>query len=120
MLDEGPTHKVKRIVVRSGKRLSYQRHVRRSEHWFVVEGRGVVTLDGDRIDVRPGSTVDVSTGVAHRVANSGTVNLVLSKSSMATTSERTTSCGSRTTSVGSPCDDGRQPRVDHTRVGSCP
>lgn len=42
---------VKRIVVWPGKRLSYQVHGRRTEHWFVVEGWGVVTLDRARIDV---------------------------------------------------------------------
>ena len=40
-------HKVKRIEVLPGKRLSYQRHARRSEHWFVVRGTAVVTLDGE-------------------------------------------------------------------------
>ncbi len=47
VLEDEPTHKVKRITVRPGKRLSYQRHARRAEHWFVVGGRATVTLDGE-------------------------------------------------------------------------
>ena len=42
VLEDGPTFKVKRIEVLPGKRLSYQRHARRSEHWFVVHGTGDV------------------------------------------------------------------------------
>ena len=76
VIDEGRSHKVKRIVVRPGKRLSYQLHSRRSEHWFVVAGRGIVTLDGDRIEVDAGGTIDVATGVAHRVENPGLDDLV--------------------------------------------
>ena len=34
-------HKVKRIVVYSGKRLSLQRHKRRSEHWHIVDGEPI-------------------------------------------------------------------------------
>ena len=49
---------------------------RRSEHWFVVAGEGVVTLDGSRIEVRGGDAVDVHRGGAHRIHNTGTVPLV--------------------------------------------
>ena len=77
VLDEDVGHKVKRIVVAAGKRLSYQFHQRRAEHWFVVQGTGVVTLDGDTVSVRTGDTVDVPTGVAHRIENVGADDLVL-------------------------------------------
>ena len=36
--DDEADHKVKRIEVTPGKRLSYQSHAKRSEHWFVVSG----------------------------------------------------------------------------------
>jgi mannose-6-phosphate isomerase len=36
VLDEGENFKVKRIEVLPEKRLSYQSHKRRAEHWFVV------------------------------------------------------------------------------------
>jgi mannose-6-phosphate isomerase len=47
VLDEGPDYKVKTITVLPGKRISYQRHARRQEHWLVVHGMGLVTLDGE-------------------------------------------------------------------------
>jgi mannose-6-phosphate isomerase len=67
---------VKRISVLPGQRLSYQRHRFRSEHWFVVAGSGVVTLDDVDLPVGPRTTVDIPAGVAHRVANHGTDDLV--------------------------------------------
>src|SRR5437868_4471290 len=71
VLSDEPTHKVKRITVEPGHRLSYQRHAYRSEHWFVVAGEGVVTLDGDARSVAAGSAIDVPVGVAHRIASTG-------------------------------------------------
>jgi mannose-6-phosphate isomerase len=76
VLAEGDGFKVKTIEVRPEQRLSYQRHARRSEHWFVVAGAGVVTLDGDRLEVRSGDAVDIPRGAAHRIHNTGAVPLV--------------------------------------------
>jgi mannose-6-phosphate isomerase len=71
VLAEADDHKVKTISVLPGKRLSYQTHARRSEHWLVVRGSGVVTLDGRDIPVQAGVAVDVPTGAAHRIENTG-------------------------------------------------
>ncbi|MBA2495519.1 MAG: phosphomannose isomerase type II C-terminal cupin domain [Acidimicrobiia bacterium] len=76
VLDDAPDHKVKRIEVLPGKRLSYQRHARRAEHWFVVSGTAEVTLDGDVVVLRPGEAIDIAQGAAHRVANPGEALLV--------------------------------------------
>ena len=72
VLDEAPDYKVERITVVAGKRLSYQRHARREEHWLVVHGAGRVTLEGEEFDVLSGTAVDVPVGAAHRIANTGT------------------------------------------------
>ena len=76
VLDEADGYKVKRIEVLPGKRLSYQKHSRRSEHWMVVQGTARLTLDGDERTVRTGETVDVAVGAAHRIENPGTELLV--------------------------------------------
>lgn len=76
VLDEGAGYKVKRIEVLAGKRLSYQRHARRAEHWMVVSGAATVTLDGREISLAAGDTVDIAVGSAHRVANPGEETLV--------------------------------------------
>ncbi|MDQ1725900.1 MAG: hypothetical protein QOG52_2928 [Frankiaceae bacterium] len=64
-------HQVKTITVAAGRRLSYQTHARRSEHWYVVSGSGQVTLSGVVIAVEAGSSVDVPVGAPHRIANTG-------------------------------------------------
>lgn len=69
VLDEGEYYKVKRLEVLPEKRLSYQRHQRRSEHWFVIRGTAKVTLNGSSFLVKAGEAVDVPQGTAHRVEN---------------------------------------------------
>lgn len=76
VLDEGDGYKVKRIEVLPGKRLSYQRHAQRAEHWVVVCGEARVTLDGEEIVVRAGEDIDIAVGAAHRVENPGAERLV--------------------------------------------
>ncbi len=69
VLDDASTHKVKRIEVLPGKRLSYQKHFRRSEHWMAVAGRAKVTLNDREITLNPGDTVDIPVGAWHRIEN---------------------------------------------------
>jgi mannose-6-phosphate isomerase len=75
--DDLPDHKVKRLVVWPGKRLSYQRHARRAEHWFIVSGTATVTLDGTVFQVPAGQAIDIPLESAHRVANEGDTDVVL-------------------------------------------
>ena len=76
VLDEGEGFKVKRIEVLPKKRLSYQKHARRAEHWFVVQGTAKVTLDDQEITKRAGEAIDIAIGAAHRVENPGDELLV--------------------------------------------
>jgi mannose-6-phosphate isomerase len=71
VLEDAPTHKVKRIDVLPGRRLSYQRHQRRAEHWFILAGSAEVTLDGALLRLGPGQSIDVPRTAAHRIANVG-------------------------------------------------
>ena len=76
VLDEGDNYKVKRIEVLPGKRLSYQKHSKRAEHWVVVQGTARVTLDDNEITVPTGEAIDIGVGAAHRVENQGQEPLV--------------------------------------------
>lgn len=71
VLEDRPTHKVKRIWVHPGQRLSYQKHFRRSEHWVIVEGRARVTLDGKKILLGHGESVEIPLEATHRIENIG-------------------------------------------------
>lgn len=76
VLQETSTHKVKCIWVNPGKRLSYQRHQKRAEHWFIVSGDADVTIDGATRRVGAGDTVEFGIGVLHRIHNIGEDELV--------------------------------------------
>jgi len=69
VLDVGSDYKVKRLEVLPKKRLSYQKHERRSEHWFIVRGKGKITLNGVKKLVKKGDFVDISAGMAHQIEN---------------------------------------------------
>ena len=53
ILLEEPTYKVKRIVVNPNQKFSLQYHNHRSEYWTVVEGSGIITIDGSEYDGVP-------------------------------------------------------------------
>lgn len=76
VLGGGDGYQVKKIVVAPNRRLSYQRHAHRSEHWLVVGGAGQVVLDGRTRDVVVGHVVDIPIGQLHRIGNTGTEPLV--------------------------------------------
>lgn len=69
-------HKIKRITVLPGKRLSLQSHKRRSEHWHVVSGQALATLDDENLALGPGDSVDIPAGARHRIANRGSDPMV--------------------------------------------
>jgi len=76
VLSDLPDHKVKRIVVYPGKRLSLQRHRRRCEHWTIVSGAALVTRDSEHMFLKEGESVDITLGAIHRVFNPGEQELV--------------------------------------------
>ena len=77
VLADEVTHKVKRIVIHPGQRLSLQRHRGRSEHWFFVRGDAVVVRDDMKIALTAGQSVDIPRGAWHRILNVGRQDLVL-------------------------------------------
>ena len=76
VLQETPFFKVKCIWVTPGKRLSYQRHERRAEHWYIVQGEAEVTLNGTISHHVPGDTVEIKTGDLHRISNVSDIDVI--------------------------------------------
>ena len=54
-----------------GGRLSYQYHHKRSQAWTILEGTGVITLDGQDKEYTIGQTVLIPQGVKHHIENKG-------------------------------------------------
>src|SRR5690554_7615730 len=76
VLEDAPTHKVKRIEVKPKGRLSYQYHYKRSEVWTMVSGEAIVTLDGKSIPLKAGDVIEIPKKAKHRIENPGTETLV--------------------------------------------
>jgi mannose-1-phosphate guanylyltransferase len=77
ILDESNGYKVKRIVVKPGKRLSLQKHHHRSEHWIVVSGTAVVTRGTETFTVNANESTYIPMGEVHRLENVGKIPLVM-------------------------------------------
>lgn len=71
VLADAPDHKVKRVVIHPGHRLSLQRHKRRAEHWHAISGRAVVIREEERLPLLPGQSVDIPPSAWHRIQNEG-------------------------------------------------
>lgn len=71
VLYETDSYKVKRIVVRSGQRLSLQRHKQREEHWTVVEGEPHIQIGDELRQYKPGDTLYIPKQAVHRLQNTG-------------------------------------------------
>ncbi len=63
--------KVKRILVKKGKRLSLQSHKHRSENWTVVQGKSLITLDTEVKQYVREDSVFIPSGTKHRIENIG-------------------------------------------------
>jgi mannose-6-phosphate isomerase len=76
ILQESAIHKTKCIYVQAGMRLSYQRHQKRAEHWFIVQGSAEVTLEGKVSQLSSGDTISIGIGQLHRIANIGNTEVI--------------------------------------------
>jgi mannose-6-phosphate isomerase len=75
VISDEPDLKVKKIYVYPGKRLSLQRHQRRSEHWYIIRGQAIVTLGSRDVHLESGNSIDIPQGSFHRIMNAGKENL---------------------------------------------
>ncbi|AGY76824.1 mannose-1-phosphate guanylyltransferase/mannose-6-phosphate isomerase [Clostridium autoethanogenum] len=73
--EEKNSFKIKRIKVSQGKKLSYQMHYHRSEHWIVVKGMAKMTIDDVERLVPAGESIFIKPGQKHRLENPGKVPL---------------------------------------------
>jgi len=77
ILDDTDRYKVKEITVKPGKRLSLQKHTRRSEYWVVVKGDADIQVGDAIYKKKAGESVFIPSGEKHRLANSGSCPVVI-------------------------------------------
>lgn len=77
ILLEGEAYKVKRLIVKPKQRLSLQYHLKRSEVWVVVQGKGLITRGEEVIECEKGAFIDIPLETKHRIENTGTEDFVI-------------------------------------------
>lgn len=75
VLEDALTHKVKKIFVKPGHRLSLQYHKHRAEVWTIITGMATVTLNDEVKDFLPGEVIRIPRGAQHRIANNSEEDL---------------------------------------------
>ena len=71
ILIDKPSYKVKRFIVKNGKRLSLQYHNKRDKNWVIVQGKACVQLDRDGENCKVyerGESLYISRFTPHRVS----------------------------------------------------
>lgn len=77
ILENTAGYKIKRIMVKPGKRLSLQKHFHRNEHWIVLSGTATVTVGDKTYLVHPNESTYIKAGEIHRLANLGKIPLTI-------------------------------------------
>lgn len=74
VLFESSQFKIKKIAVYPLKRTSLQRHKYRDEHWFFLNGEGIVTIENEKgkkitKKIKRGSSINIEKIEWHRLEN---------------------------------------------------
>ena len=75
VLKSGEGFKVKSIIVRPSQKLSLQLHHKRAEHWIIVKGEALITLDLKQIRLKNNENIYIPKESKHRVENPGEIPL---------------------------------------------
>jgi mannose-1-phosphate guanylyltransferase len=57
----------KRIMIKAGKNLSYQYHLKRSEIWTVINGTGELVIDDKHTAINAGDVIQIPRGSKHSI-----------------------------------------------------
>lgn len=76
-IDQGQRYQVKRITVNPGQKLSVQMHHHRAEHWIVVAGTALVSINGIDTLLSENQSVYIPLGAVHALENPGKIPLEL-------------------------------------------
>lgn len=68
-------HKVKKLVIYKGGKLSLQHHHHRVEHWIVVKGIAKVTTGDKEFYLRENESTSIPSMTIHRLENPGNIDL---------------------------------------------
>ena len=69
VLSDGNDIKVKIISIDPGQSISYQYHLKRSEHWIITKGSGELTIDDQKKNVGVNDQVFIPVNAKHKIRN---------------------------------------------------
>ncbi len=75
ILLDNPDHKVKKITVYPGEKLSLQSHNHRAEHWIVTKGSALIVNGDQEIALQKNESTFIPIFAKHRLSNPGKINL---------------------------------------------
>jgi mannose-1-phosphate guanylyltransferase len=75
VLLESLMYKIKKITVKPKAKLSLQKHFHRSEHWIVISGTALVTINDNKVLLKPNESTYIPIGAIHRLENPGLIPL---------------------------------------------
>lgn len=71
ILHKEPGYQIKRIHVEADQRISLQSHKHRSEHWYIIQGLGVVEIEEEAFEIGVGDSITIAVGEVHRITAVG-------------------------------------------------
>ena len=76
-ISSSKSHKIKKLTVLPGKKLSLQSHSKRSEHWVVISGVATVTKNNKEFILNKDESTFIPVNVKHRLVNTSKALLIL-------------------------------------------
>ena len=77
VLEVGEKYTLKKLIVKSGGRLSFQNHKHRSEHWVVVQGKAEVRINDETSFLETNQYIYIPLKAKHQLANNNTEDLIV-------------------------------------------
>jgi mannose-1-phosphate guanylyltransferase len=74
--EDGKERLTKKLTLLPGKLISYQSHKHRIEIWTVIDGEGLLYLNGEKRPVGPGDVVRISEGDKHGIKAVTTLEII--------------------------------------------
>jgi len=68
-------HSLARIVIPPGKSSSLHYHKKSQETYYILQGEGLLVVDGESYVLHPGTACNIQPGENHRIENQGSVDL---------------------------------------------
>ncbi|WP_138496198.1 mannose-1-phosphate guanylyltransferase/mannose-6-phosphate isomerase [Paenibacillus pinistramenti] len=75
VLDTAQNYKIKKVVVKPGGKLQTQKHFHRNEHWIVLGGTALISVNGIETLLRANESTFIRMGEEHTICNPGKIDL---------------------------------------------